>query len=261
MKEAYKKGLIGYVLVMICSTLAPIIFSNEQLQALIIFPIILILAYWTKMNGKELGLEFGKLRDYVWAILYPLSICLVIIIIALVTGNLGEIKYSNEITGKIAYLFFYTLILAFATEEGFFRGWLFGILERDQINPKLILLLTALAFASWHIPLFFLNPGFTWSMIPIYITGGIIGGVTFGLLRYISGSIIVSSFSHALWNTFVYILFGFGSSIGILGIKMTNIFSPESGLLGLAFGLVFMVILWVWTSKKVGFNYPTKPLI
>ncbi len=258
MREAYKLGLIGYVLVMIGSIIAPIIFNNEQLQSLIIFPLILILVYWTKMNGKELGLGFGSLRDYIWAILYPLSICLVIIIIAIVTGNIGEIKYPNEMTGKIVYLFLYTLILAFATEEGFFRGWLFGILERDQINPKLILLLTAVAFALWHLPLFFLDPSFTWSMIPIYITGGIISGLIFGLLRYISGSIIVSSFSHALWNTVVYSLFGVGSGIGILGIKMTNIFSPESGLLGLTFGLVFMAILWFWTSKKLGFSYPAK---
>ena len=257
MKNAYKYGLIGYVLVMICSTIFPVIFHNEQLQALVIFPLILVLAYWTKMNGKQLGLEFGSLRDYVWAILYPLSICLVIVVIALVTGNIGKINYTNETTGKIVYLFLYTLILAFATEEGFFRGWLFGILERDKINPKLILLLTAVAFASWHLPLFFLDPSFAWSMLPIYIIGGIIGGLTFGLLRYISGSIIVSSFSHALWNTLVYILFGFGSSIGILGIKTTNIFSPESGLLGLAFGIVFMVILWFWTSKKIGFSYQT----
>ena len=258
MKKAYKTGLIGYLLVMICSTLAPIIFNDEQLHALILFPLILILAYWTKMNGKELGLEFGSLRDYIWAILYPLSICLVIIIIALVTGNIVETKYSNEMTGKIAYLFVYTLIMAFTTEEGFFRGWLFGILERDKMNPKLILLLTALAFASWHLPLFLFDPSLTLNMITIYITGGIIGGLTFGLLRYISGSIIVSSFSHALWNTLVYSLFGFGSGIGILGIKQTNIFSPESGLLGLTFGIVFMAILWFWTSKKIGFSYPAK---
>ena len=258
MRAAYKIGLIGYVLLMICSTVTPIIFNNESLQAMIIFPIILILAYWTKMNGKELGLEFGSLRDYIWAILYPLSICSVIIVIALATGNISGVQYSSETTGMIAYLFIYTLILAFTTEEGFFRGWLFGILERGKLNPKLILLFTGLAFASWHLPLFFLNSSFTWSMLPIYITGGIIGGVTFGLLRYISGSIIVSSFSHALWNAVVYILFGFGSTVGILGIEMTNIFSPESGLLGLAFGLVFMAVLWYWASKKVGFDYPVK---
>ena len=260
MKNVYKTGLIGYVLVMIFSVLTPVIFNNEQLQAFVIFPIILILAYWTKMNGKELGLEFGSLRDYVWAILYPVSICSVIIVIALATGNINGIQYFDGTAGKIAYLFLYTLILAFATEEGFFRGWLFGILERGKINPKWILLLTALAFASWHLPLFFLSSSFTLSMLPIYITGGIIGGLTFGLLRYISGSIIVASFSHALWNTLVYILFGFGSTIGILGIKMTNIFSPESGLLGLAFGIVFLVILWFWASKKIGFSYPTEKL-
>lgn len=254
MKNAYKRGLIGYILVMICSTLAPILLGNEQLQALVIFPIIIVLAYWTKINGKELGLKFGSSKDYVWAIMYPLSICLMIIIIALVTGNIGQINYPVEMTGKIAYLFFLTFILAFTTEEGFFRGWLFGVLERDRIDPKLILLLTALAFASWHLPLFFLNPSFTWGMLPIYITGGIIAGLIFGLLRYISGSIIVSSFSHALWNTTVYSLFGFGSTIGILGIKATNIFSPESGLLGLAFGLVFMAILWFWTSKRIGYS-------
>jgi len=259
MKISYKYGLIGYILVMICSTLFPVIFNNEQLQAMVIFPLILILAYWTKMNYKELGLVFGRLRDYIWAILYPLSICLVIIIIALVTGNIGEIEYPYEMTGKIVYLFIFTLILAITTEEGFFRGWLYGILERGKMNPKLILIFTALAFAFWHLPLFFLDSSFNWSMLPVYITGGIVGGVTFGLLRYISSSIIVSSFSHALWNTVVYSLFGLGSGSGILGIKATNIFSPESGLLGLACGLVFMAILWVWTSKNVGFNYPPIP--
>ena len=256
-KEAYKIGILGYVLVMIFSTAAPIIFNNENLQAMILFPLILILAYWTKMNGKELGLEFGKLRDYIWAILYPLSICSVIILIALVTGNIDGIQYTSETSGMVVYLFVYTLILAFATEEGFFRGWLFGILERGKLNPKLILIFTGVAFASWHLPLFLVNPMFTWSMLPIYIIGGIVGGVTFGLLRYISGSIIVSSFSHALWNTVVYILFGFASGVGILGIEATDIFSPESGLLGLTFGIVFMAVLWYWTSKKVGFNHPT----
>lgn len=255
MRKAYKTAFMGYILVLIISSLAPIILNNEQLQAVVIFPLILILVYFTKMNGKELGLEFGIFRDYIWAILYPIGICLPIILIALLTGNIGEFNYSKEMTGKIAYLFFLTLILAFTTEEGFFRGWLFGILQRDKINPKLILILTALAFALWHFPLFITDPTFVWSMLPLYLTGGVVGGLIFGLLRYISGSIIVSSFSHALWNTIVYILFGFGGGIGILGIKMTGIYHPESGLLGLAFGIIFVAILWFWTSKKIGFSY------
>lgn len=254
MQKAYKVALIGYLFVLVISALAPIVLNNEQLQSAVLFPMFLILVYITKMKWEEVGLNFGSLKDYVWAILYPLGICLPIILIALVTGNIGGINYSEEMTGKIAYLFFMTLILAFTTEEGFFRGWLFGVLERDQINPKLILILTAIAFALWHFPLFFIDPGFVWTMLPLYLIGGIVGGLIFGLLRYISGSIIVSSFSHALWNTIVYILFGFGSSIGVLNIKMTGFYHPESGLLGLIFGIIFMVILWFWTSKKIGFN-------
>lgn len=255
MKKTYKIAFTGYILVLIFSSLAPIILKNGQLQALVIFPILLLLIYLTKMNGKELGLEFGSFKDYIWAVLYPLGICLPIILIAFVTGSIGEINYSIEMSGKIAYLFLLTFILAFTTEEGFFRGWLFGIMERDHINPKLILILTAIAFSLWHFPLFIIDPSFVWSMLPVYLTGGIIGGIIFGLLRYISGSIIVSSFSHALWNTVVYILFGFGSSIGILNIKMTGIYNPESGLLGLAFGIIFMAILYLWASKKIGFSY------
>ena len=255
MQKAYKIAFIGYLFVLIISSLAPIILNNEQLQAAVLFPMILILIYLTKINGKYLGLEFGSFRDYFWAILYPLGICLPIILIALMAGNISEINYPKEMTGKIAYLFFMTLILAFTTEEGFFRGWLFGILEMDQINPKLILILTSLAFALWHFPLFIIDPGFVWSMLPLYLIGGIVSGMIFGLLRYISGSIIVSSFSHALWNTIVYILFGVGSSVGILNIKMTGFYHPESGLLGLIFGIIFMGILWFWTSKKISFSY------
>lgn len=250
MQKSYKTAFIGYILVLICSSLVPIIFNSEQLQAAVIFPLILILVYLTKMNGKELGLEFGTFKDYIWAILYPLTICLPVAIAALATGNSGGFNYTAETTSKIAYLFFMTLILAFTTEEGFFRGWLFGIMERDQINPKIILILTALAFSLWHFPLIFMDSHIVWSMLPLYLIGGIVGGLTFGLLRYISGSIIVSSFSHALWNTVVYALFGFGTGVGLLNIKTTSIYHPESGLLGLVFGIIFMAVLWFWAFRK-----------
>ena len=206
------------------------------------------------MNGKELGLEFGTFRDYIWAILYPLGICLPIIFIAILTGNMGGFNYTSQTVGKIVYLFFYTLILAFATEEGFFRGWLFGIMERDQINPRIILILTAIAFSLWHFPLFFMDTNFVWSMLPFYLMGGVVGGLTFGLLRYISGSIIVSSFSHALWNTVVYILFGSGTAIGIMGIKSFNIYHPED-MWGLVFGILFMVHPVVVGLQKIRSNY------
>lgn len=80
-------------------------------------------------------------------------------------------------------------------------------------------------------------------MIPLYLGGGVIARMIFGLLRYRSGSIVVSSFSHALWNTTTYTLFGPGSSIGLLGIEMTNIFDMERRALGIVLSIVFLAIL------------------
>ncbi|MDP3065192.1 MAG: CPBP family intramembrane metalloprotease [Methanobacteriaceae archaeon] len=250
MQKTNKTALLGYILMLILTAVVPIIFQTEQLQALIIFPIILIFAHLAKMNSKEIGLVAGTWEDYLIGFLYPFLICVAIIILVIITGNLGTVHCSAELPGKVVTLFFMTLILAVATEEGFFRGWLFGILERGKMNPQLIIILTALAFSLWHFPLFLMDPGFAWSMLPLYLGGGVIAGMIFGLFRYRSGSIIVSSFSHALWNTTVYTLFGVGSSIGILGIQMTNVFGPESGLLGMVFSIAFIAVLWWWTFKK-----------
>jgi hypothetical protein len=63
-------------------------------------------------------------------------------------------------------------------------------------------------------------------------------------MRWISGSVIVTSVSHGLWNGGAYVLFGFGSRTGALGIKDTAMFGPEVGVLGLVFNLVFAVGLW-----------------
>jgi len=253
MFKKYKTAFIGYIIMLAITAILPVILNVEKLQSLVIFPIILILVHLTKLSFKELGLTSGTLKDYGTAVLYPLSIAVPIIILAYLTGNLGTISYNAEVPGNVALLFFTTLILAVATEEGFFRGWMFGILEREKVNPQLIILLTAVAFSLWHAPLFFLDPGFAsnMGMIPLYLGGGVIAGMIFGLLRYQSGSIIVPSFSHALWNTTTYTLFGVGSGIGLLGIQMTNVFDMERGILGMVFSIILLSALWYFTFIRV----------
>jgi len=248
----YKTAFAGYITMLVITTVMPLMFNAEQLQALVIFPIILISAYLTGVGSDEMGLKPGTLKEYGIAVSYPLIICIFIILIAAFTGNLGEISYNAEIPGKTALLFFMTLILAFATEEGFFRGWLFGMLEREKINPRTIILFTAAAFSLWHFPLFFLDKGFAknMGMVPLYLGGAFLGGMILGLFRYRSGSIVVSALSHALWNTTAYTLFGAGDRTGILGIKMTNIFDPERGVMGMALSIVFLGILWHRTFKS-----------
>ena len=75
-------------------------------------------------------------------------------------------------------------------------------------------------------------------------------GTVWGLLRWVSSSVIVSSVRHGLWNGMVYVLFGFGTKVGPLGIKNPGLFGPEVGVLGLALNLVFAALVWhQWKSR------------
>jgi membrane protease YdiL (CAAX protease family) len=88
------------------------------------------------------------------------------------------------------------------------------------------------------------------SQVPIFLINAAIMGAVWGLLRAISGSIIVASLSHGLWNGIAYVFFGFGIRAGALGITNTMMFGPEIGVLGLLVNVVFVVALWQWWKKS-----------
>ena len=87
--------------------------------------------------------------------------------------------------------------------------------------------------------------------IPVYLCNAAVIGAVWGLLRVQSGSIVVTSLSHGLWNGMAYVLFGFGSRQGSLGIRNTAVFGPENGLLGLGCNLLFAWLLWRrWSHSR-----------
>ena len=65
-----------------------------------------------------------------------------------------------------------------------------------------------------------------------------------GMLRSRSGSIVVSAFSHGVWNAVAYTLFGDGPKIGLLGIAQTSIYGAEIGVVGLLLNGVFALVLY-----------------
>jgi hypothetical protein len=65
------------------------------------------------------------------------------------------------------------------------------------------------------------------------------------LFRWKSGSVIVPSGSHDIWNTVAYALFGTGVEAGALGIQDTAIYGAEVGIVGLGLNVVFAVVLWL----------------
>jgi hypothetical protein len=64
-----------------------------------------------------------------------------------------------------------------------------------------------------------------------------------------TGSIVVPSVSHAVWNGIDYPLFGFGEKTGALGIEQTHVFGPEVGVLGVVLNLAFAVFLYRYIKR------------
>ena len=107
-------------------------------------------------------------------------------------------------------------------------------------------------WASWLVTTpAFRNLHFSFMPIDVISTGwyaGVIGFV-WALMRRRSGSIVVTSISHGVWNSLTYVLFGYGTALGVLGIHNTIVFGPEVGVFGLALNLAFAAVLWVGYSR------------
>jgi hypothetical protein len=74
-------------------------------------------------------------------------------------------------------------------------------------------------------------------------------GAIWGMLRLLSGSVVVSSLCHGVWNGGAYVFFGFGAKAGALGIQENAFYGPEVGVLGLALNLLFAAALWQWCRR------------
>ncbi len=85
--------------------------------------------------------------------------------------------------------------------------------------------------------------------LPLYIINASVIGVAWGLLRLMSGSLIVVAVTHGIWNAAVYELFNKGAELGALGIQNITIFGPEAGVLALVLNLGYTLGLWLWYRR------------
>jgi membrane protease YdiL (CAAX protease family) len=122
--------ILGFIIALVITGVAPVALSNLVLNALLLFPLVLIFIYLSKLKTDEWGLRWGKTGDYLLAIVYPISLAIVIALLAALTGNIGIVTANFALVGKTVYLFFITLVLAFTMEEGFFRGWMYAAMEK-----------------------------------------------------------------------------------------------------------------------------------
>ena len=223
-------------------------------SALALLPLLFLFWWLSHLSRTEVGFKVGHASDYGTALFFPVLVMGAIALMAWLAGAVDLTKTNwSKTAANLALITISTFLVAIVTEEGFFRGWLWGSLEKAGMKTERVLIWSSIAFALWHISAVTLDPDFKppGAQIPVYLCNAAVIGALWGLLRAQSGSIIVTSLSHGLWNGMAYVLFGFGSRQGSLGIRNTALFGPENGLLGLGCNLVFAWFLWRrWSHSR-----------
>ncbi len=215
-------------------------------SALPLMPLTLLLWWIERIPRRKMGFAWGTLRGYGVAVFYPIAVMGILFLICAATGDLDWSKTDwKKASINVLLIAVSTVLVGIVTEEGFFRGWLWASLEKRLPEKGKVLLWTSLCFALWHVSAVVLKTGLDLppGRIPLFIINvAVIGGI-WGCLREMSHSIIVSSVSHGVWNGMAYVLFGYGTKVGALGIKNTPLYGPEVGLIGLVLNVAFLLIL------------------
>lgn len=253
MQSGLKRAVLG-VLIAIAITAAMDATGFSAFSALPLAPLMAIFWYVDRLSRREMGFTWGRLPHHGLALVYPVVVMGVIALIAAGTGaiDLTQADWRKAIL-NLALVTASTVLVATITEEGFFRGWLWGSLARGGKSPIAILLWTSIAFTLWHISAVVLSTGFDVpaAQVPVFLLNAAVLGAVWGLLRWLSGSIVVTSVSHGLWNGLAYVLFGFGTRHGALGIENTALYGPEVGMLGLVVNAAVMASLWLWCKRDL----------
>jgi membrane protease YdiL (CAAX protease family) len=216
---------------------------------------VMMIALWAvqRLTKREIGIVIGDSNSYFFALAYAVGIIGSIALGAWAAQLIDLKDYSAAtVFRRLSLNFLITFVLALITEEGFFRGALWGSCERAGFSPAKTIIWTSLAFGLWHFAVPIIDPDFTQplSKVPQYVIGSTVFGVAMGLLRLRSGSIIVPSLCHALWNASVYTFFGAGEKVGQLGIADSSVWDPERGYAGLILAVLVAVLLWWWVKPR-----------
>ncbi|KPK89811.1 hypothetical protein AMJ80_09260 [bacterium SM23_31] len=247
-------AITGSIIALIACPVFSYILSSSFIYALILFPMTLFLWYLSRIPKNRIGIKFGDLRSVLIAAFYPIFVTSSIIVVLLFFSDAHFAHPSFSILIKNMFILLTaTFIVALLTEEGFFRGWLWSILEAAYFTNWIILFWTSLVFSLWHYyAVVFLASETTLpsTIVPIYLINILLVGINFGLIRLLSGSIIICSVSHSMWNALLYSIFGHGTNTGILSEFNYQLFDPERGYMGIIINiLVALFLLWLAGDK------------
>ena len=219
------------ILIAIAGTTTMDVTGLSDFSAFALLPLMLLFWYLEGLSRSEMGFKWGRPADFALALLYPLVVIGVTAIVATFAGavDLSKTNWQKALL-NLLIMTISTVLVAIITEEGFFRGWLWASLRRRRVSESHVLIYTSIAFSAWHISAVTLATDYrpAASQLPIFFTNTAVIGIVRGMLRWMSGPIIVASCSHCLWNGIAYVFFGFGIKTGALGIHSSV---PKSAFL------------------------------
>jgi membrane protease YdiL (CAAX protease family) len=219
-------------------------------SALPLIPLTVVFWVIQKMSRREMGLAWGTREGYGLALLYPVVVPGVLAGLAFAFGDVDTSATEwSPVLLQLALASSVGVLGTLLTEEGFFRGWLPAAFARAGHSPRRRLLVSTGVFTLWHFSAVALTEefGLPPAQWPVYLANVFLIGWSWALMRHRSGSVIVPSVSHAVWNALVYGLFGMGAHQGALGMQKTHLFAPEVGLLGIVANAAFAV----WLTRRV----------
>lgn len=216
-----------------------------EFSALPLLPIAIVLWLALRLRPAQIGLVFGRIGDYALALVYPIIVLGLVCAIAFL-GHATHAGTGHSFSGlKLAVAAIAGVLAALITEEGFFRGTLWAALENAHMRRFHVLVVTSCIFALWHLSYATLAAGYQLPPLQVvmFIVNAAVIGAIWGVMRLLSGSIIVTAVSHSTWNALAYAFFGEGPKIGVLGITQTLVYGPEIGFVGLVLNSTFLVLL------------------
>lgn len=192
-------------------------------------------------SRTQFGFTLGTGRGYLAALAFPAPVLTLDCAIAAAAGATHQRPFTPVTLLHVLIGASAGTLAVLLTEEGFFRGWLWAALARGGFSDAATLAISSAVFALWHLSYVTMAAGYILppGQVAVFIANAFVMGAIWGTMRRMSGSIVVSSVSHGVWNALAYLLFGEGPKIGLLGVTQTATFGAEIGVIGLALNCLF----------------------
>jgi uncharacterized protein len=166
--------ILGSAAALAGSPLLEIVTGQDALYLLWLTVLMAVLWFVQRLTRREMGFVLGDGISYLVAFGYVAGIIGLVVLGAWATQSLDLSKFSaTTVARRISLNFLVTFVATMITEDGFFRGALWGSCERAGLSSTRTIIWTSIAFGLWHLAVPFIEPDFSQPLakVPQYVVG------------------------------------------------------------------------------------------